>query len=89
MDVELIKENEDGSADYHVNMSNEEQAQLFRFAFIEMLKRGIEEGKQHEPSEVSVGNTGSGTEDCVYGPCVKSGKSGQPCLCDETAKVPY
>jgi len=89
MDVELIKENEDGSADYHVKMSNEEQAQLFRFAFIEMLKRGIEEGKQHEPSEVSMGNTGSGTEDCVYGPCVKSGKSGQPCLCDETAKVPY
>lgn len=89
MDVELLKENEDGSADYHVKMSNEEQAQLFRFAFIEMLKRGIEEGKQHEPSEVSVGNTGSGTEDCVYGPCVKSGKSGQPCLCDETAKVPY
>ena len=51
MDVELIKENDDGSADYHVNMSNEEQAQLFRFAFIEILKRGIEEGKQYECSE--------------------------------------
>jgi hypothetical protein len=89
MDVELISENEDGSADYHVKMSNEEQAQLFRFAFIEMLKRGIEEGKQHEPSEVSLGDTGSGTEDCVYGPCVKSGKSGQPCLCDQVTKVPY
>lgn len=49
MDVELLKENEDGSADYYVKMSNEEQAQLFRFAFIEMLKRGIQEGKQHEP----------------------------------------
>ena len=59
MDVELLKENEDGSADYHVKMSNEEQAQLFRFAFIEMLKRGIEEGKQHEPSEVSMGYSGS------------------------------
>ena len=51
MDVELIKENDDGSADYHVNMSNEEQAQLFRFAFIEILKRTIEEGKQYECSE--------------------------------------
>ena len=48
MDIELIKENEDGSADYNVNMSNEEQAQLFRFAFIEMLKRGIAEGKQYD-----------------------------------------
>ena len=95
MDVELIRENDDGSADYHVNMSNEEQAQLFRFAFMEMLKRGIEEGKQYEPtseavsSEVSVGNTGSGEQDCVYGPCVKSGKSGQPCLCDQVTTVPY
>jgi hypothetical protein len=89
MDVELIKENEDGSADYHVNMSNEEQAQLFRFAFIEILKRTIEEGKQYECSEVSVGNTGSGTEDCVYGPCVKSGKSELQCVCDQVTKVPY
>ena len=89
MDVELLKENEDGSADYHVKMSNEEQAQLFRFAFIEMLKRGIEEGKQHEPSEVSVGNTGSGEQDCVYGPCVKSGKSELQCVCDQITKIPY
>lgn len=49
MDVELLKENEDGSADYRVNMGKEEQEQLFRFAFIEMLKRGIEEGKQYDP----------------------------------------
>ena len=91
MDVELLKENDDGSADYHVNLSNEEQAQLFRFAFIEMLKRGIEEGKKHEPteSEVSVGNTRCGEPSCAYGPCVKSGKPEQPCHCDETASVPY
>ena len=89
MDVELIKENDDGSADYHVRMSNEEQAQLFRFAFIEMLKRGIEEGKQYECSEVSVGNTGSGEQDCVYGPCVKSGKSELQCICDQITQVPY
>ena len=51
MDVNLIKENEDGSADYFVNLSNEEQAQLLRFAFIEILRRGIAEGEQHEPTE--------------------------------------
>ena len=59
MDVELIRENDDGSADYHVKMSNEEQAQLFRFAFIEMLKRGIEEGKQHEPLDHTSGTEGT------------------------------
>ena len=53
MDVELIRENDDGSADYNVKMSHEEQAQLFRFAFIEMLKRGIAEGKQYDPSEAN------------------------------------
>jgi hypothetical protein len=91
MDVELIKENDDGSADYHVNMSHEEQAQLFRFAFMEMLKRGMQEGKQYDPesSEVSVGNTGSGEQDCIYGPCVKSGKSDLQCVCDQVTKVPY
>ena len=91
MDVELIRENDDGSADYNVKMSHEEQAQLFRFAFIEMLKRGIEEGKQYDPErcETSVGDTGSGEADCVYGPCVKSGKSELACVCDQVAKVPY
>jgi hypothetical protein len=49
MELDLIKENEDGSADYTVSLSNEEQAQLIRFAFIEMLKRGIEEGKKYDP----------------------------------------
>lgn len=77
MDVELLKENEDGSADYHVKMSNEEQAQLFRFAFIEMLKRGIEEGKQYECSEASVGNTGSGSSCSEDGPCEQPCKSRQ------------
>lgn len=53
MDVELIKENDDGSADYHIKMSHEEQAQLFRFAFVEMLKRGIAEGEQYDVKDSS------------------------------------
>ena len=59
MDVELIKENEDGSADYTVRMTEEEQAQLFRFAFIEMLKRGIEEGKKYDIDSSEVINDGT------------------------------
>ena len=87
MEVVLQKENEDGSADYLVNMSNEEQAQLFRFAFVEMLKRGMEEGKQYEPCEPSVGDTGSGTKDCIYGTCVESDKSNCNRVCG-SFKVP-
>jgi hypothetical protein len=48
MDIELIKENDDGSADFHINLSDQEQGDLIRFAFIEMLKRGIEEGKKYD-----------------------------------------
>ena len=87
MEVELVKENEDGSADYQVHMSNEEQAQLFRFAFIEMLQRGIEEGKKHEPLPTNLGNTGSGTKDCIYGTCVESDKSNCNRVCG-SFKVP-
>jgi len=57
MDLNLIKENDDGSSDYFINLTSEEQAQVFRFGLIEMLKRMIEEGKQYDPSKPSVGNT--------------------------------
>lgn len=79
MELNLIKENPDGSADYSVNMSDEEQRQLMRFAFIEMFKRGMEEGKQYDPEqcELSVGNTGCGKACGKDGACEQSCKSGQ------------
>ena len=89
MNLELIKENEDGSADYSIVLSNEEKDQLIRFAFIEMLKRGIKEGKQYVPSESGMGDTRSGEQDCVYGPCVKSGKSELQCVCNQITQIPY
>ena len=46
MEVKLIRENEDGSADYTFDMSDEERQALMRWAIIEALKRGIEEGKK-------------------------------------------
>jgi hypothetical protein len=52
MKLDLIKENKDGSADYHVTLSNEEKEQLIHFAFIEMLKRGIEEGEKSDPDSI-------------------------------------
>ncbi len=89
MELTLTKENEDGSANFDLTLSPLEVQQLVNFGLIEILKRAVEEGKQYVPSQASVGDTGSGAEDCVYGPCVKSGKPEQPCHCDETAKVPY
>ncbi len=46
MEVNLIRENEDGSADYTFDMTEDERQALMRFAIIESLKRGIEEGKK-------------------------------------------
>lgn len=58
MEVNLIRENPDGSADYMFDLTAQEQSLLIRWAIIEALKRGIEEGKQYVPSETGVGNTG-------------------------------
>jgi len=58
MEVKLIKENPDGSADYSFFMSEEEQQLLLKWAIIEAIKRGIEEGKKYVPSETDMGDTG-------------------------------
>lgn len=51
MEITLIRENEDGSADYNFDMTEEETRALIRFAIIEALKRGIEEGKKLQTKE--------------------------------------
>lgn len=48
MIVTDYKENEDGSADVKVNLTDEETASLIQFAFIELLRRSIEEAKKDE-----------------------------------------
>ena len=58
MEVSLLKENEDGSADYTFDLKAEERGFLMRWAIIEALKRAIEEGKQYVPSETGVDDTG-------------------------------
>jgi hypothetical protein len=95
MELVLTKEHEDGSADFDLQLTCLEVQQIVRVGLIEVLKRTIEEGKKYDPSicdaksEFSMGNTGRGEPSCSYGPCVKSGKPEQPCICAETAKVPY
>ena len=57
MEVKLQKENEDGSADYTVNLSVEETEQLVRYAMIDLLKRLVEEGKKYDPTEYDTSGT--------------------------------
>jgi hypothetical protein len=86
MELVLIKENEDGSADFDMKLTQFEVQQLVRVGIIEVLKRAVEEGKQYECSkeekqyecsEVSVGNTGCGEASCKDGSCEQSCKSEQ------------
>ena len=44
MNVELIKENEDGSASYAFDLTDEEAESLLRHGILEALKAGIREG---------------------------------------------
>ena len=90
MELTLVKEHPDGSATYTFDMTDDERLQLLNLGIITALKMGIEEGRKFdESSEVSVGDTTSGEQDCVYGPCVKSGESELRCICDQVTKVPY
>lgn len=46
MQVMLIRENEDGSADYAFDLTKEEQEELLKFGILEALKAGIREGEK-------------------------------------------
>ena len=47
MEVKLLRENEDGSADYQFDMSDEQKEALLCLGILTALKKGIEEGKQY------------------------------------------
>lgn len=53
MKIELdnYKENEDGSADFNVNLDDEAVVFLIRKALVDCIKEGIEAGKKATPSE--------------------------------------
>lgn len=48
MKVELIKEHEDGSADFHFDMTPDEVTSLLRHGIMEALKAGIAEGEKYK-----------------------------------------
>jgi len=87
MQVNLLKENEDGSADYTFDLSSTEQDDLVRWAIMEAIKRAVEEGKKYDTSESSVGNTTSGGESSVHGSGEQSSEPGQSADGFKTSQV--
>lgn len=61
MEVKLIRENTDGSADYAFDMSNEEKESLLCLGILTALKKGIEEGKQYMTQGPTDGDQNSST----------------------------
>lgn len=66
MNVELLKENEDGSATYSFDMTNEERNILLNLGIMTAIQNGLEEGKKYV-GDFSVGNPECGTSDSVHG----------------------
>jgi hypothetical protein len=66
MIVELVKENEDGSAVYSFEVTDEERNILLNLGIMTAIKNGIEEGKKYV-GNTSMGDTGSGESDSVHG----------------------
>ncbi len=66
MNMELLKENEDGSAVYSFEMTDEERNILLNLGIMTAIKNGIEEGKKYV-GNIDLGNTECGTPDSVHG----------------------
>ena len=51
MEVKLIRENPDGSADFSFDLRDKEKEALLCLGILTGIKRGIEEGKQYMTEE--------------------------------------
>lgn len=51
IEIEMYRENKDGSADFHVNLDKESIEFLIRKALLDCIKEGIEMGKTATPTE--------------------------------------
>jgi hypothetical protein len=59
MEVKLIRENPDGSADFSFDMTDKEKEALLCLGILTGIKNGIEEGKKYMAGEQTDGETGS------------------------------
>jgi len=86
--VNLIKENDDGSADFSFDLNSTEMGMLLNLGILTAIKNGIEEGEKYEPSETSLGDTERGESDSVHGSGEQSREPEQHDLFPETLEVP-
>lgn len=87
MELKLIKENADGSADYAFDLTKEEQNNIIRWAIMQAIMKAVEEGNKYDPGEVSMGDPTSGGESSIHGSCEQSSESGQPGDSFKTSQV--
>ena len=59
MEVKLIRENPDGSADFSFDLSDKEKEALLCLGILTGIKRGIEEGKLYMTEEQQDGEDSS------------------------------
>ncbi len=76
MEFRLIKENEDGSADYTLNLSTQEQEDIIRSVILKALFEAAKDGTKYDPSELDLGDSTSGGEDSVHGSGEQSSEPG-------------
>lgn len=67
MELILISENEDGTADFTMQLTHKEAEQLVRVGLIEVLTRAVKEGEKYECREAGMGDTRSGEVSCKDG----------------------
>jgi hypothetical protein len=76
MEFRLIKENEDGSADYTLNLSTQEQEDIIRSVILRALFEAAKDGTKYDPGKLDLEYTSSGGEDSVHGSGEQSNEPG-------------
>lgn len=61
MEVKLLRENEDGSADFSFDLTDKEKEALLCLGILTGIKRGIEEGKLYMAENVDTDGQDSST----------------------------
>jgi hypothetical protein len=78
MEFILIKENEDGSADYNLHLTSDETSDIVRTVIMKALLLAAQEGSNYDPSKSNVGDATSGGEDSVHGSGEQPSEPEQP-----------
>ena len=87
MEFRLIKENEDGSADYQLHVTKDETSDIIRAVIMKALWEAAKEGALHDPGEFSVDDPTSGGEDSVHGSGEQPNEPEQPSDGFKTSQV--